>query len=685
LSLFEELKRRNVFRVVAAYLVLGWLALQISDVLVEALELPLVWSRALIGMLLIGFIPTVVFSWVYEMTPEGLKKESEVTRDQSITSMTARKLDTAVIGLLIVAIGLFVLDRFTGPPEVVTVETPTPQPPAPVTEKQPAVPVVAVLPLKTMSTEEEGTFLAAGLHDDLLTKLAKLQAYKVISRTSVMEYADTTKNMRQIGEELGAGYIVEGGLQAIGGRVSINAQLIDTRTDEHLWAETFNHELTTANLFEIQGEIATAIADAMHATLSPGEVEMLAQVPTQNLDAYRAYLRGLEHAELLTQPSLVAAEQAFAEAVSLDPEFAGAWARLGRALIRRYWEEGGESDANPDETYVERARRALDRAQNLAPNNVEVLLSEAYFHYYAYRDYSSALVELDKAENIAPYDNMVIALRGFLLRRLGQVSEAADQLIRAREFSPAHKGHLRETITTLFDSGRCEESQQLVEEALERYPDTPGILLASAASAMVCASDFETAAVLFEKIPITTPAELQARIEFLMYSGNLHGAIDLARGEQIKSAHGPLMQFYLANHLTALYELTGQFEFAEESRIRASDMAADLAPQGAFSLQQLAMEAALRGDSEKALTLARSALEAFPRDAYMKPLFEYRLLTVIALTGDEPETWAFFLDWLPTALFAELQLSRYHPFLALLRSDPRFEDTLEKGMVRFEQ
>ena len=137
------------------------------------------------------------------------------------------------------------------------------------------MPVVAVLPLQALSTEDAGKFLAAGLHDDLLTRLSRLQAFRVISRTSVMEYADTRKNIREIGAELGAGYILEGGLQAIGGNVRINAQLIDASTDEHLWAETYDRALTTANLFEVQGDIAGAIADAMHAALSPQEVAQL--------------------------------------------------------------------------------------------------------------------------------------------------------------------------------------------------------------------------------------------------------------------------------------------------------------------------------------------------------------------------------------------------------------------------
>jgi TolB-like protein len=668
-----------------AYVVVGWLALQVSDVLVEALELPLVWSKALIALLTIGFIPMLAFSWVYEMTPEGLRKESEIQRDESITHHTARKLDLVVIMLLVVALVMFGVDRFTGTEDVVPIAESGPDiQSAEVTQYEvKTVPIVAVLPLKTMSTGEEGTFLAAGLHDDLLTKLAKLRAFKVISRTSVMEYVDTTRNIRQIGGELGAGFIVEGGLQAIGGRVSINAQLIDAATDEHLWAETFNRELTTANLFDVQNEIATAISNAMHATLSPREVRLLAEVPTEDLDAYRAYLRGLEHAENLTQPSLRAAVDAFSEAVTLDPEFAGAWARLGRAYLRRYWEEGGEIDADPDKSLIESARKALDRAKYLAPDNVEVLLSEAYYYYYGYRDYSAALVELEKAEAIAPYDHMVIASRGFLLRRLGRMDEAADALLKSREYNPAHLGHIREGTNTLFDAGRCDEARQLAAEGLERYPDEGGILMAVSFTYLVCQGDIDAAHSLIKSVVVTTTFEFQTKLDMLIYTGDAEGAIDHALSEQLQFADDTLMQLSIANSLTALYELTGNEEQAEESRYRASDLAAELDRKGAFALRQLAFEAAMRGDKELTVKLSKRSLEAFPTDALVKPVFQYRNLMVLVLAGAEQAAWQAFQDWLPVALYSELQLLRYNPFLEPLRADPRFEAVHTAALQRF--
>ena len=430
LSVYKELKRRNVFRVAAGYAVLSWLLLQIADVLMDTIGLPDIWGKAVLGLLLIGFLPVLIFSWVYEMTPEGLKRENEIAPETSITSHTAKKLDIAVIALLVIAIGVFAIDRFTGAPvnAVAPVATTAPVPDA--------IPVVAVLPLQALSTDDEGIFLASGLHDDLLTRLARLQAFKVISRTSVMEYANTTRNIRDIGAELGANFILEGGLQAIGGNVRINAQLIDAATDEHIWADTYNRELTTANLFDVQAEIAGAIADAMHATLSPKDIEQLGGVPTENLKAYEAYLRGRDFRQQLTMQGIRGAVAAQREATELDPEFGEAWAALSSALIGQYWEEGAEDGVSPNEALVEESRQALARAQQLDPGTASTFMAESLFHYYGFRDYSSALIALGRAEAIAPNNVRVHAVRGYLLRRLGRVSEAADALLGAKELNP---------------------------------------------------------------------------------------------------------------------------------------------------------------------------------------------------------------------------------------------------------
>jgi len=673
LSLFSELQRRNVFRVALAYLVIGWLALQVADVLVNALELPAVWSKALIALLAIGFIPVLVFSWVYEMTPEGLKKESEVRRGESITPHTARKLNLAIIVLLVLAIGLFAADRF--------IDRPAPAAPPPVAEVSPAsasdIPVVAVLPLKALSTDEEGTFLASGLHDDLLTRLAKLQAFKVISRTSVMEYADTVKNIRQIGRELGAGFIVEGGLQSIGGRVSINAQLIDANTDEHLWAETFNRALTTANLFEVQAEIAGAISDALHAALSPSDLELLAERPTDNLDAYRAYLRGREASEVLSLPDMIRSRESFAEAVELDPDFADAWALLGRMYVRLYWEQGGENDADPDESLVAEARAALDRAQALAPRAVDVLVSEAYYHYYAFRDYSEALTWLGKAEAVAPFNHTVVALRGYLLRRLGRLDESIEALLHALELSPNHRGHIRETMLTLRDAARCPEAMALAELGLSKYPGDDGILMSAAWSVAVCKGNHQRALDLVRNYQVTTASEWLYANDIHQALGDLEGAIKMARFAQREFADQPLVQLAAAVYLAGNYRLTGRPDLAAEAQAEATRLAAEVPAHGSLALLYHAFEAALRGDARRTVELGEQGKAAFPNDAYTRPTYNVRMLQAYTLSGDRDAAWAQFEQYLDNPMASESYVIGIDPWLAPLRADPRFAEWLD--------
>ena len=284
-SLFTELKRRNVFRVAAAYAVVGWLAVEIASVVLPALLAPEWVHRVLTFLVILGFPIVLIFAWAYELTAEGLKREKDVDRSQSITPQTGRKLDFMVIGLLSVALIYFVSTHDWSGESDAVVQT---------SGEETSRASVAVLPFANRSALADDAFFAEGIHDDILTSLAKIGSLKVISRTSMLEYQDTTKNMKTIGEELGVATILEGGVQRAGDRVRINVQLIDTGTDEHLWAESFDRHLTAENVFSIQSEIATAIATALKAQLSPSEQANIETIPTRNLEAYDFLPKWLE-------------------------------------------------------------------------------------------------------------------------------------------------------------------------------------------------------------------------------------------------------------------------------------------------------------------------------------------------------------------------------------------------------
>jgi TolB-like protein len=463
MSLLAELKRRNVVRVAVAYGVLSWLLIQVADTLTDTLGLPEWTGKLVVLLLLLGLLPTLIFSWVYELTPEGLKKESEVTPEESVTVHTARRLDVAVIILLVMAIGLFAVDRFgpaetNSPPPVAAAEATVEAPAASSSPQQAELPAaepgrrsIAVLPFTNRSTESDTVLFVDGIHDDLLTQLAKISALKVISRTSVLEYRDTTKNLREIGQELGVTTIMEGAVQRAGDRVRINAQLIDADSDEHLWAETYDRELTADGIFELQSEIAKAIASALEATLSPEEEAEIGRKLTDNIEALAAYQRARNIAEGLFSPEKV--EYELRRALELDPEFVAAWAMLARTYLNRWWLE------SRDEGLRDQAMEAIEHGRALDPEAVELHVAEGYYRYWGFRDYPGALELLEPALEDRPNDADLHELLGYVHRRAGNFDAALAYFEAALELNPRSidvLSSLGETYVYLRELDRAE-------------------------------------------------------------------------------------------------------------------------------------------------------------------------------------------------------------------------------------
>ena len=322
MALLGEMRRRNIFKVSLAYAIVSWLIVQVADVLLPTFNAPQWIMQVLVIVLVLMFPIAVLLSWAYELTPEGFKPTADVDRTQSITFRTGKKLNHIVIFLLSLSVLFLVLDNYVFREEVM----PDPD----VAYRQ----TVAVVPFQNRSAAEENAeFLADGIHDELLTRLAQISELRVISRTSVMEYRDTTKNLVQIGEELGAGSILEGGVQRAGNDIRVNVQLIDARTDDHIWADSFDRELNAENVFAIQSEIAAAIADALEANLSDFEQERLEVVPTLSLDALERYFAGRRLLGERTADSLRQAIVELEAAVARDPEFASAWAGIAEAWL----------------------------------------------------------------------------------------------------------------------------------------------------------------------------------------------------------------------------------------------------------------------------------------------------------------------------------------------------------------
>ncbi|MBT8077921.1 MAG: tetratricopeptide repeat protein [Gammaproteobacteria bacterium] len=316
-SFIAELRRRNVLRVAAAYAVVAWIIIEAGSVLLPTFGASETTFQIYVVVVIVGFLASLVFAWVFELTPEGVKLEKNVDRSASVVDRTGRKLDFAIIGLLIIALAVSITLNVTGFRVLESGNSTS----------------IAVLPFKSISEDATNVNFADGIHDDLLTRLANIGALKVISRTSVMEYRGTTKNIRQIADELGVGTVVEGSVQRVGNNVRINAQLIDAATDEHLWAKTYDRELNMQNIFAIQSDISGEIATALQATLSPEEQSRLANVPTQNMEAYNLYVLGRANLYKRRLETLLEAREQFVQAVEIDPEYAEAYAGLADSVL----------------------------------------------------------------------------------------------------------------------------------------------------------------------------------------------------------------------------------------------------------------------------------------------------------------------------------------------------------------
>ena len=483
MSLFNELKRRNIFRVAAAYVVIGWLTLQVAEIVLGFIGAPEWVGKAIIALLLLGFVPVLALAWVFEVGPHGVRRDDGANaRDDG---PQARRLDVITLGAVVLVMLLLVWQHLgsalTGEQESRQAQqepaTPAAQvvqsapPPARVRPEPPPFEVpagsIAVLPFTNRSVEPDTAYFVDGIHDDLLTQLARNDQLIVISRTSMMEYRDTTKNVRQIGEELGVATILEGAVQRAGQRVRINAQLIDAKTDAHLWADTFDRELTPENIFDLQSDIAVAIAGALGRTLNADSAAARrTAAPTLDAEAFDLYLRARATRDEMAENLIRDRIELYRRAVERDPEFALAMGELGREYVNLFWYLT-RRDADRNE-----GGRWIDRALELAPDEPQLRLWRAEYFYRAHLDYDAALEELERATEGLPGSAEAAALRGYIERRAGRPHEAIAAMERAVLLDPRSLTVLQALMETAWLLGDLETALRWHEQiaALTEVP-----------------------------------------------------------------------------------------------------------------------------------------------------------------------------------------------------------------------
>ncbi|NQT96309.1 MAG: hypothetical protein HQ562_01075 [Candidatus Marinimicrobia bacterium] len=415
-TFISELKRRKVFRVAGVYAIVAWLIIQIGETTFDALNLPS-WALTFIIILLFtGFPIAIIFAWIFDKTPEG--KIQLEKQDQNLRSVIKKKRTWFALGGI--TVGLIVGVIFARVYYPATLDN------VGINDKS-----VAVLPFTPFTISEENQSFADGVHDDILNQLSKIKDIKVISRTSVMEYKNTTKKIRTIAQELNVQHVLEGSVRRAGNQIRIVAQLINVNTDNHIWSETYDREY--ADIFAIQSDVAKKIAAALKATLTPEEIDYIDEIPTDNLEAYDYFLKGKHFWNTyMNKAGNQRAVDMFTKAIELDPDFALAytWASITHSALysRVYWDHSQERK--------DLAKSTLEQAITLDPDHPRVHLAKGAYQYACLYDLKSALRELKIALKGEPNNYELTRLVGFLNLRLGNLEQGEEALLKAVELDP---------------------------------------------------------------------------------------------------------------------------------------------------------------------------------------------------------------------------------------------------------
>ena len=695
MSFFDELKRRNVIRVGIAYIVVAWLIMQFADVVLNNIEAPGWVFQVIMLVLAVGFPLALIFAWAFEMTPEGLKKEKDVDRSQSITPHTGKKLNNTILVLMALAIAYLLFDKFSDPAQpgsepfsqqtagntTEVVEKRALTPVEAIAEANPIISLlsIAVLPFANRSNEEEDMFFTDGIHDDLLTQLAKIGELKVISRTSVMKYRGSEKTIPEIAAELGVSTILEGGIQRAGKRIRINAQLIDVVTDEHLWAETFDREMTVENIFDIQSEITRHIVTAVRGELTTEETDSLAQRPTDNLEAYEAYLKAKVYLNdpLYSPDKYIEAEVWLKKAVVSDPGFAFAWSLLVAVHGQAVWQGYDES---PERQQA--ALDALNNAEKYGPGQPETLSARAEYLYRIKADFQAAEPLFAQASQAKPGDSVLLMRLATTERRTGHFEQAITHYQMAIDLDPANLEARTVLLDTLVFMGAYHRAEPLADLWSEKYPETQTFKTNKVQILLQGYGDVEGARELLSEIePNIGPRYTDIATSVLLYGRDFQGLIDLwtrpplsqlmARPYYKVWVHGLLAKahFYLGDDANA--------EKHTQVSIRSGiDYHSGSTSNLAYIQGLLSLSYARMGQFDKAMAAVNRSRELRPEsdDSLEGPESSISQAMVLGMIGQREESLAEIERLLNTPVGLDRWVLTLNPDWDFFRDDERFNE-----------
>jgi len=669
-----ELKRRHVYRVAVGYGIAGWALAQGIAQVFPVFDISNWAIRLTVVLIALGFPVALVLAWLFDLTPEGIKRTNSV-ETAAVRGSPVGKLEFAAItiAVLLLAIGVVSYEYFLQPKRASSIESAHP------------LKSLAVLPFDNLSSDKENAFFADGVHDQILSDLAKIADLKVISRTSVMQYkTGIARNLRRIGDELGVAHVVEGSVQRAGNKVRVNVQLIDAHNDAHLWGQTYDRDL--ANVFAIQSEIAKAIADQLQAKLSPAEKSAIERPPTFDLIAFDQYTRA--KTLILTTSMDVSADKALVQATDLlnsavarDPSFYVAFCQLVGAHDRLYSVVG---DHTPER--LRAAEAALQRATDLRPDAPETHLARGAHLYYAFRDYKGALAELKLASIGLPNDPRVFAMTGFIHRRQGNYEEGLRALEQAVTLDPRNTFTLSQLSITYQLLRRYADRKAKLQRVLEITPDDVGEASEGAFVDFLWRADPAPFHQFIERLRAERPAALGEAADNWLDCALAQR--DWVTAEKALTALGG--NFWWVDNAVSFSRHFGEGLLAramnDEARARKAFGAARAEQEQVVQKQKdygpalcvLGVIDAGLGNKQAAIEEGRRAMELLPveKDSVNGQAMRVYFALIAAWVGEKDLALQHLAVAAPTpgaSLIASYGILKLSPFWDPLRGDPRFE------------
>jgi len=658
---FEEVKRRKVYRVAAAYVIAGGGIIQLASAAFPAWELPNWTLRLVIVTLLIGFPIALILAWAFDVTAQGIK-----TTPTALPG-THRRRNVIILvatGVIVSAVaGFFLLPRAS----------------AHKIDKS-----IAVLPFENLSDDKENAYFADGIQDDVLTNLSKIGDLKVISRTSVMAYRGQTPNIREIGKALGVSSILEGSVRRIGNRVRVNVQLINASNDEHMWAEDYDRDLT--DVFAIQTDLAQKIVGELQAKLSPTEKALMERKPTENGEAYLAFVQAHDlQCAVEDTGKLKQSEQLYARAIELDPKFALALARYSQLQSWLF------HTVEPTRERRQKARTLAEQALQLQPDLPEAHLAMGLSYYYGDNNYDAAQKEFEIARRGLPNESEVYLALAAIQRRQGKWAESTANFEKAASLNPKESWPLQNLAFNYEMLRNFDAANKTIDRGLEVDPGGLGLWEMKSKLAIAEKGDLSVSEKAFQAVK-SMPMNNEQKLRIAGSRANVF-LLERKYQEGLREAESlpdDVLHAAFEQHLSDKYYLIGFARKAlhDNAGARAAFLKAkDLleaqlkqSPDSADMHIQLAKVLAYLGEKDAALAEAQRATELLPesKDAFGGPEIAAGMAEVHVILGDNGRAIEILDGLLSRPSAVTVQGLKINPIWDPLRNDPRFQALLNK-------